>query len=303
MDLDYAGILSAGQQLVPDIQEQLGRRLQNRQAQMQLAAMDRDQEQQAAFSRDAAAVWSAPDARGVADLMARYPKHAEAMRKAWDTMEEQSRANQLTSLGSILHATRRGDWPHAQVLAKKWFDSENAAGALDDNEREIYRIINEGTPEERAEVGGLLAFNLAAATGPDKFAQFYPDLQREMRMQDLHPAEMAKADSEATIKGAEADNAPAYYSWRAADQKADAEKSQTEANFADDKAKAELNWLEQRVANLRSLIGRRNAAPAARQAGKAPAGKPAKGTAPIVATDGKGNRLRLNPKTNAWEPF
>lgn len=303
MDLDYGSILAAGQALVPDIQEQLARRLQNQQAQMQLSAMQRDQEQQAAFSRDASAVWSAPDARSVADLMARYPKHAEAMRKAWDTMEEQSRQNQLTSLGSILQATRRGDWPRAQELAKKWYDSENAAGALDDNEREIYRIINEGTPEERAEVGGLLAFNLATATGPDKFAQFYPDLQREMRMQDLHPAEMAKADSEATIKGAEAENAPAYYSWRAADQKADAEKSQTEANFADDKAKAELNWLEQRVANLRSLISKRNAPPAPKQSGKPSGGKAAGGQAPIVATDGKGNRVRLNPRTNSWEPF
>lgn len=302
-DLDFASILAAGQQLVPDIEAQTNRQLQNRLAQAQLAAVQQDAAQQASFIQEAKGVWAAPTANGVASLMARYPKQAEAMKKAWDTMEERTRSRQLTDMGSILYAARRNDWPRAAELAEKWRKSEIDAGMLDDNDEEIYRIIREGTPEERAQVGGLIAFNLATAVGKDKFGQFFPDFQREMRLQDLHPAEMAKADSEAAIKGAEAENAPAYYSWRAADQKADAQKSQTEADFADDKARAELNWLEQRMANLRSLISKRNAAPATKQTGKPGSGKSSGGQAPIVATDGKGNRVRLNPRTNSWEPF
>lgn len=303
--LDYAGIISAGMQLVPDFQQQTNRRLQGQIAETQLQAAQREAADENAFTRDAAAVWAHPNAESVSRLMAMYPKHAAAMKKAWDAQHEQERQRSLTELGSILYAARRGDWDRAHVLANRWYDAESRGGTLDDTDREVYRIIENGTPEERATVGGLIAFQLATAVGADKFAQAFPDLQREFRLQDLHPSELA-------LREAEAASAPSYYSARAGKEQSEALSAASNAKYADAKNAADVERSGAATANLWSLIKRR-----ASMLGKNPAqlterdlgGDPSpkksrkKGQKDLIATDGKGNRVRLNRSTNSWEPF
>lgn len=299
--LDYAAILQAGQNLVPDLQQQLMQNsrlkmekeaadLNRRRIEYALASAAKSDEDEANYLSEAATVFQNPSAQAIRAFQARYPKYAEAIGRAWEGWQSDDRAADVTQVSSILSNLRAGRPDRAAQIARERYESDLKAGAANDEDREIVLALESGDPERLREVGGVLMMQLAAATDPEKVAANYQDLSQEFRQQDLHPSAVARAESEAAKAAAEAETAPAYYDARARREGAQADISASDARFRDETNASNIEGRRARAARSRVLSGGGGGSPAER---------------PVYvqyARNAKGERIGFNRKTKQWEP-
>jgi hypothetical protein len=295
---------------------------------LQNNALAQQQADEANFHADARALWDNPTPQSVARLQALYPKHAASMKIAWGTMDDANRQRSITALGSALSRARVGDWDAAAKILRPWHEADLEAGQADPAEMEVMRIVESGTPEERAGLAGVILAQLSAPVGPDKIGDFWRDVHAEEREQEKHPFVLSQQASEAATKEAEAEHAPQYYDARADKEEAEARVAQSNSLWADLKNSANVAWTNARTSNIYSLIRKRASA-----LGKRPQDVTAeevagplrskrrvtgglskgenealdyiegRGGREVIATDGKGNKVRFNRRTRKWEPM
>lgn len=265
MPLDFAAIMQAAQNTIPDQLEQNLKRAQtdalrvkSRQDQAELD--DRDQ-----FVRDVVALGRNPTAANISALQARYPKQHEGLKAAWGTMYDDHRQTNLTAIGSILSRVRAGDREGALRIAKPWHDADIGAGTVDETDKEVMRVLEHGTPLEMDNLKGLLTASLATTVGPDKVGDFWADAQNDQRNSELHPSKMVTAEAEARTKTAEAESASDYYTARSDKEQSEATTAKSNSLWADLKNRLGTQLSTARLANVRSIIVKR-----ARELGKAP---------------------------------
>lgn len=192
-------------------------------AQMQQLEQERAAAQAAAAQRakmqaDLAAVADNPNAGGAeyAGLMTRYPQLSENLKRGWDVLNDQQRQTRLDQAGQVYSALAGGQPDIARDILKQNAEAAKNSG----QEREakgaeaMLRLIDADPTAARTAVG----MTLAAQVGPDKFADVFGKLGIEQRAQEKAPAELRKAEAEAStaeservIKAEQAKTAPQKY--------------------------------------------------------------------------------------------
>lgn len=317
MPVDMMAIVKAGQSLVPDIREQLmqddQRRAMNEQREVlneqRRVATEAAQEKQARRQQLRVGLNQAvlsSDPRAITRLMTQFPEYADQIKPGWEALRAEERQANQTQVGTAYVRGQNGDFKGAAAALQERYDADSAAEQQDPHTKQLIDELNSDDPKRQRIAVSTLGIYLAS-DDPSKFAQLYPDLQREARLQELQPSEIA-------IKEAEAESAPGYYAARASKTRSEATTAASNARYADAKNSAQVERADAATANLMSLMKRRAAILGKRpeqltvgdlEDGPAPksSAKRPKGPKEITATDGKGNRIRYNPASKQWEPF
>lgn len=186
MALDYASILQAGQNLVPDMQEQMFRQQelkqrqtmleqqqQQRAMQMQQAALK--QQREGEFRARLAGVIDSNDPRAIAKLMMEYPEFADSIKPGYDAISNEARTRNLTQLGSAYQLATGGDYKGAAGVLRKRYDADVAAGQADETTKELLDALDSDDPVMQRRAASTLGM-VIASQDPAKFTEAFKAL-------------------------------------------------------------------------------------------------------------------------------
>lgn len=186
MALDYASIMQAGQNLVPNLQEQMFLGEQNRllaeqrrgaieARQMKMQAEQQAQQRQAAFQRDVAFAVQSGDPKQISALMVKYPEFADQIKPGWDAYSKEGRQQNLTQLGTAYTRAQNGDYEGAAQILERRYEADKAAGVADEETPQVIAALRSGDPMKQKTALGTLGIYLSAAD-PDKFGETFGKL-------------------------------------------------------------------------------------------------------------------------------
>lgn len=186
MAVDFASILQAGQNLVPDMRQQLMQDAQLRltedfrRQQMQASAMD-TQLKQHAFSRQQAfegelkAAVESGDPRKISALMIKYPEFAEKVKPGYAAYSGDRTQRDLTQMGSIYARAQGGDYEGAAKMLDARIAADKAAGLDTSEDERIAAGLRSGDPQQQKIAVGTIGITMAASN-PEKFGDVYGKL-------------------------------------------------------------------------------------------------------------------------------
>ena len=186
MALDYASILQAGQNLVPDLQEQMMRKqevqlrqaaLQGQQQQraLQVQAAAEKQRREAEFRARLAGVVDSNDPRAIGKLMMEFPEFADSIKPGYDALSNEARTRNLTQLGSAYQLATGGDSKGAAAVLRKRYDADVAAGQADETTKELLDALESDDPVQQRRAASTLGM-VIAAQDPAKFTDAFKAL-------------------------------------------------------------------------------------------------------------------------------
>lgn len=150
-------------------------------------------EQQRAYLTDAQAYLEAPTAKGAAALALKYPKQREAVKQAWDGLEESERTDQGRAMGQTYTALLSNRPDIAQQTLQQRIEARKNAGMDTAQEENILTILQDNPDQAKAAVG----FVLSQVSDPKEFASKFASLEAERRNADAAPADLAKKQADA----------------------------------------------------------------------------------------------------------
>lgn len=166
-----------------------------------------------------------------AAAMTKYPGLAENLGKGFKVLEEGQRQNLLNFGTRVYGALNSGNTQVGVDLLRE----RAKADPQGSQHWTMLADLAEKSPQDAKFMGAL---SLAGMLGPEKFATAFPAIAGEQRAAEKAPAELAKAKSEAVVKGAEAARAG---------EKVDADIGKTQADIA--KAEEEVAASKARTRN------------------------------------------------------
>jgi hypothetical protein len=174
--------------------------------QRELAAQQAQAQQQ--LRLELGALSAKKDATGAdyASMMTRYPQLSEQLTRSWSALNESQKQNKLQQGTSALAALSAGRNDVAEKVFRDRAAAARNSGAEEDAKQAETMAELIALHPEAARTS--IAMTIAAGMGPDKFAATFQTLGDQARAADKAPAELAKAEAEARIKGVEAANAP-----------------------------------------------------------------------------------------------
>lgn len=193
--VNFAGYLGQAQQLVPNFQEALLREqlgglqaqqigLQNQQiaadtrlteAKMQQALVATQQQEE--YSREFEAAIASGDPRAIASVMARYPGFGDQVKATWDRLDSRIRDADLRDMGQIYAAANGGRYDLAASALRRRIEADKAAdGQADPGDEAVLELLESQDPAQQKRGLGMVGVQLAAITGPEKFASTYGTL-------------------------------------------------------------------------------------------------------------------------------
>lgn len=176
---NYAQILQAGQNLVPDEQlrdAQLNQyKIQARQAEQQLNQSQRAQNEQDAFQSDLDGYLMAPTPQATSALLLKHPKFAATIKQSYELQDAETRRMDMGQKVSIYSAARAGNYELAAKTLEVRIASERAAGQNVDDDEAALAAMRSENPQERGAVLGMLQIDLAASD-PERFAATFKAL-------------------------------------------------------------------------------------------------------------------------------
>lgn len=184
--LDYASIMAAGQNLVPDLQEQMFKQEQNRILADQRRAntainqftLQQKQQQsvrQAEFQREVSEAVASGDPRRISALMVKYPEFADQIKPGWDAYSKEGKARNMTQLGTAYVRAQNGDYNGAADLLQARYDADLAAGQADEETPQLIKALRSGDPMQQKIALGTIGMYMASAD-PEKFGDVYGKL-------------------------------------------------------------------------------------------------------------------------------
>lgn len=302
--LNQASTLKNAMSLVPNYLDTVSTQLAQRREEEETKRLavdtkmkEAEQEDELAYVEEATRVFANPNASEIAKLQARFPKRHSAIKTAWDTKSEAVKSADISNLSNIWGATRSGKWDLAAKWARQRYEAEMQRGEADDTDRVIVDILENGTPEDRATVTGLISHQILGALGPEKFASAYESFSEGEERDTMRPFKVTKAQSDAETATAEADSADEYYTARARSEKAQADTREAESAWVDVKNASQIEVNRARKANIYSVIKKRGSA-----LGKAPGKVTPQDVTDYLST--KGKKSKLTPaELEAWNHF
>lgn len=141
-------------------------------------------------------------AQDYAALMTRYPQLSEHFKRSWDVLNADQQQNRLTQSAQVFSALQSGQNDvaidllsrQAEALRNSGRDADAAAADT------MMQLIQKSPETAKTSTGAMLA----AIMGADKFGATFGQIGAEQRAQEKQPAEIKKANAEATVKENEA---------------------------------------------------------------------------------------------------
>lgn len=186
MALDYAAIMQAGQNLVPDIAQQTMQRQelqlrqealaqQAQQRQLAVEATRAKQAREGDFRARLAGVIDSNDPRAISRLMMEYPEFADSIKPGYEALAADVKARNLTQLGSAYQLATNGDFKGAAGILQRRYDADAAAGQGDETTKELLDAFNGDDPVAARRAATTLGM-VIAAHDPSKFNETYKAL-------------------------------------------------------------------------------------------------------------------------------
>lgn len=185
--LDYASIMGAAQNLVPNMREQM---FQDRQLAMQESQVDtarqinaakvaeaaQAQQRQQQFGEAMEYALHSGDPRDMQRVRMLYPEFAKDLKDGFSALDEDQRRTTLTQLGSVRARLAAGDTAGARAIVARRHEADQAAGVADEDTEELLALLDKGDPESIKLAQGTLTYMLAAVD-PDKFGETFGKLE------------------------------------------------------------------------------------------------------------------------------
>lgn len=152
-------------------------------------------------------------AKGLNELMIRYPEAAKQLEAQYTNLGEQERQARVDALLPVAAAVNAGDNVSAQLVLRDQIEALTNSGRADEA-KAASRMLDLITTNPAA-AKSTLNLATAGAMGKDKYADTLVKLEGARREEELQPSKLSKAQSdalradfEAKIKGVEAEFAP-----------------------------------------------------------------------------------------------
>lgn len=200
-DIDLSQSILAGAQI----------RQQRQAQQLKQAEFDQAQAKKAQWDEALLAVASNPTAEGFSQLMLINPEASEAVKRGWDTLNDDRKSADLRELGQIRGALMVGKPDVAKAAIQRRIEADRKAGEDIADDEAMLALID----ADAAKAAGLIDYQLASILGPENYAESLAKFGSERRADELQPATVREG-------------------------KADATTAEVEAEFADDKAVTEI---------------------------------------------------------------
>ncbi len=199
-ELDYANILRAGQQLVPDFRQQQyqddQRRAQQQQQQLALQAAQQQQQRTLQLRDELGAAVESGDPARISRLMVKFPEFADKIKPGWEAMQTDERQRNLTQVGSAYARAQSGDYKGAAAVLRKRYDADVAAGHEDETTKELIDAFESGDPVQQRQAASVTGM-VIAASDPDKFSETY----KALNPTEAKPADQREYDWLVQTKG------------------------------------------------------------------------------------------------------
>lgn len=184
------------------------------------AAAEAKTRQEAQMREDLARVSSNPTTEEIVKLSIKYPQLSENFKRSYDMLSPAEKDAKLAHASRVQFALKTGQSDVAYQVQKDYATALRNAGK--ENEAKAADSLAEtirADPKAAMANFGLL---LAPVMGVDKYAETYAKIGGEQRAQDLAPSELRSANA------------------KAQGEEADATTKGVTANYAEQKAKAEI---------------------------------------------------------------
>ena len=133
-------------------------------------------------------------AKGLNELMIRFPEAAKQLEAQYTNLGAQERQAKVDTLMPIVAAVNAGDNVTAQLEISKQIDAfTNAGNAASARAAEQMLSLLQNNPEAAK---ATMNTAIAAAMGPDKYAEVFGKLEDQRREQELQTPKLAKAVAE-----------------------------------------------------------------------------------------------------------
>lgn len=151
---------------------------------------------------DFGALGASPSPAAVARLMVKYPQMSEQLKRGYDALSSEQQKASTAQIGQVYAAIRAGRTDLAkQMITDGITAAENSGDTQAANAgKSMLRLLDEAP--QAAELTG--ATFLAAALGPDKFAETYGKLGSERRAEEVQGATMLEKQASAKKAAIEA---------------------------------------------------------------------------------------------------
>jgi Peptidase M15 len=192
---DYASILQAGQNLVPNStvrDAQLAQmRAQTAQVQQQVQANQKAQSDQQAFQNDLDGYLTNPTPQATSALLLKHPSFAKQIKDSYDVTDAESRRNNMTQKVSIYSAARGGNYGLAAKILEARINSDKVSGQDVSHDEAILTALKGGTETERKAAVGMLQLDIAGAD-PERFGATYGALTKadEPNLRTANPGDV-----------------------------------------------------------------------------------------------------------------
>lgn len=165
--------------------------VQQRQQQVEAEQAEALQEQMQA---DFGALGASPSPAAVARLMVKYPQISEQLKRGYDALSSEQQKASTAQVGQVYSAIRAGRPDLAKQMITDGITAAENSGDVEaaNASKAMLRLLDEAP--QAAELTG--ATFLAAALGPDKFADTYGKLGSERRADEVQGLEVAKKGAE-----------------------------------------------------------------------------------------------------------
>lgn len=197
--LDPTAILRGGAALIPDLQAQLAQQqqldmqrqqlgLQAAKYQAEQAQLGRELAEEQAYNADMQALSALPinqQDQAISALMRKYPKRADAIKKAWDTQEESVKNANFRSASEMWFLLKNGATDKAAAILRKRIEADRAAGQDVSDDEQVLADLESGDEARVKSAYQNFSYLMQAAAGPDKFASIagVVDPQTEFQQQ------------------------------------------------------------------------------------------------------------------------
>lgn len=161
-------------------------------------------QKQQELQSDFGAIAKDPSARNVATFMMKYPQFHEGISKGWDVLSGAQRDSGIKTAADVKGLLDAGNGDAAIQVLQGRMEADKAAGVDTSSYPQLISLIRDNPNGAKA----LANITLAAAMGPDKFADAYGKIGEEERANEKQPYVIQQAAADASKATTEAEYAP-----------------------------------------------------------------------------------------------
>ena len=163
-------------------------------------------------------------ARGLNELMIKYPEASEQLKAQYANLSTQEKQSRVDTLAPIVAAVNAGDNASAQIEIQRQIDAFKNSGKT--QEADAAQRMSELLFQNPAAARTIMNTSIAAAMGPDKYAEVFGKLEDQRREQEVQPFKVQEQAG------------------KAREQAGKAEKAEVEGRYAERTVKSEIKKSE-----------------------------------------------------------